>query len=210
MSRKKISLTEVKSRIKNHQLWLKWDNEDKKWNFKNLDIYTSAHDYYNNNPSWTDEDFYNVFIGHNLTEASFEDTDIRDIKFRWTVLKWTDFRNSDFEFSQFTDEQNQEAVFTDKNLEKYELKKEIEIENLENENTELKEENKENKELLEETSEEQTLELIEWFKEIKEEFEKEEKNWLFFVLYLFLYLLQLRGVHHLHRYRMILRFVEHL
>lgn len=167
--------SDLEERNKNHQLWLRWDKKSSRWNFQTTDF--TEVDY----EPFTDTEtlkFRHIFEWEILDEANFQGSNIKWLSFKWASLKWTDFRNASFDFSQFNEKQKKEAIFTDKDLEKYNLRKEIEKDNLEYENAELKEENKENEETLDNISNEKTTNLLKWFNDITNTFLNEEKNWL--------------------------------
>lgn len=199
---KTITIEEIEQKIHDHQLWLKWDSEDKRADFSGYD-FNELIESINNQKISNDlknilsKRAYSVFSWKNLSNSIFEWSNLTSFMFLWTNLKnanfqntnlkWclfqdanlslTDFRNAtSFDFSRFNENQIRDAIFTSKEFEEKTSKK-------------LKTQEK----IIDNTKEEQTDLLIEGFNKIREDFSFEEKRWLMlsFIWFLNLFLLSL-------------------
>lgn len=177
---RKIWYSEVKEKIKNHLLWLRWSWNEKDKDFRNIDFsLEEINNYWEYNLVNN-----NVFEWENLTDANFQNSDIRNISFKWAILKWTDLRNAIYETNQFTPEQLESAILTNEDYKRYNDKKK-----LEEENKKLKKEVWEKSQTLKITSDKQTNKLLEWFQELKENFALEERRWLVIAFCIFISLM---------------------
>ena len=193
---KEISLVEIEFIIHDHQLRLRWGDESKRANFSWYNFLSSAKKYK------TDaRNFYNVFEnkelkwaimeGIVLSDFSFFNSDLSSVSFQNSLLLGcnfkgcnlgkTDFRDAMYDFSQFSEEQKETAIFTDKEYLASQKIKEQEIE--------IEKKDK----VIENTKDEQTDLLKDGFDKIREDFSLEEKRWLMisFMWFLNLFLLSL-------------------
>lgn len=156
-----ISVYEIKEKIKNHLLWLRWNWEEKDRDFSNIDFsYILTKDRH-------------IFVDCNLTDANFQKSDIRWLNFNSALITWLDLRNAEYDTKQFNEKQLKDIILTDDDYKNYQERKK-----LEEENKILKKEVKQKNETIEIIWEEQTDKLIVWFKDLLEEFKLEEKRWL--------------------------------
>lgn len=159
---REIWYDEVKEKIKNHLLWLRWSWKEEDRDFSNLDL-TWLYSYQTKT----------VFEKANLTEANFQNSDIRNLTFSWTNTKWLDLRNANYQTDQFTQEQLSQAILTDEDYKSY-----LENKKITEENKKLKWKIKEKDEIINTIWEEQTDKLLKWFENLKKDFWFEEKRWL--------------------------------
>lgn len=170
---RQIWWNETREKIKNHLLWLRWSWKEEDRDFSNLD-FTIV----DPNDNWSN---ITIFRNSNISEANFQNSDIRFLDFSWAIMKWTDLRWTKYDIQQFSKEQIENVILTDDDYKKYQERK-----RLEEENKKLKTEVKKQEEKLEKTSDKQTDKLIEWFERLKEDFALEEKRWAIIAFSIFI------------------------
>ncbi len=191
---KTITLEEIEDKIHNHQLWLKWDSEDKRadfswYDFNHIIQKIKINAYSLDNEIILSTRAYNTFSWQNLSDSIFKWSNLEGFIFNWTNLKnanfqdtnlkWsafkdanlslTDFRNAiNYNFSSFNENQVNDAIFTDTEYEE-KVKKRLEKQEKEIEEKDI---------VIENTNDKQTDLLIDGFNNIREDFALEERRWL--------------------------------
>lgn len=194
-----ITNEELKEKIKNHLLSLRWE--------KNIEHDFSWY-YFWDWTSWTWKNkkeyfLHEVFENANLSKVDFRDseiilnfknTNLEESDFRWAKLKlcnfirsnlkWADLRWAEYNTSNFTDAQLWSMILTDNDYNEYQEKKK-----LEKENKKLKKEVKIKGKTLKNTSDKQTDILTKSFEKLENNFLLEEKQWLIISFVVFMSLL---------------------